>query len=124
MKKLKSILIILFIGMLTLTTTCYATKSVDDIMGSADDFVSSGSSDVALDIGQVQDVSDLIYNTLFIIGVIVAVIISAFLGIKFMTSGVEEQAKVKEALIPFIIGCVVVFGSLTIWKIVLQILEG
>lgn len=124
MKKLKTILMILLIGMLFSTTTCYATKSVDDIIDSADDFVSSGSSDVALDIGQVQDVSDLVYNTLFIIGVIVAVLVSAFLGIKFMTSGVEEQAKVKEALIPFIIGCVVVFGSLTIWKIVLQILEG
>lgn len=123
MKKIKNILIIIVILMILSTTTCYASDTMDDIIHNADDFISSGHSDATIDINQVKDVSDLIYNTLFIIGVVVAVLISAFLGIKFMTSGVEEQAKIKEALIPFIIGCVVVFGSLTIWKIVLQILE-
>ena len=38
-----------------------------------------------------------------------------------MLGSIEEKAQVKEALIPFIIGCIVVFGAFGIWKIVTQI---
>ena len=52
---------------------------------------------------------------------IVAVLIGAILGIKFMIGSVEEKAEIKAALVPFIIGCVVVFGAFGIWKIVVTI---
>ena len=38
-----------------------------------------------------------------------------------MLSEAEGQAKVKEMLIPFIIGCVIVFGGFGIWKIALKL---
>ena len=52
-----------------------------------------------------------------------AVVVAAYLGIKFITSSVEEQAKVKESLIPFVVGCVVIFGAFGIWKLVTNLLE-
>jgi hypothetical protein len=38
-----------------------------------------------------------------------------------MTSSVEEKAQVKEALIPYVAGCVVAFGSFGIWRLVMVI---
>lgn len=64
---------------------------------------------------------DDLYNLFLMAGIVIAVIIGAFLGIKFMTEGVEGKAKIKEALIPFCIGCVVIFGGFGIWKVAMHI---
>lgn len=40
-----------------------------------------------------------------------------------MVGSVEQKAKVKDSLLPYIIGCIVIFGAFGIWKIVLTILE-
>lgn len=74
-----------------------------------------------------QDISGFLYNILLSAGVVIAVIVATVLGIQFMVGGAEGQAKVKEMLIPFVVGCVVVFGAFGIWKIALTIgqrLEG
>ena len=57
------------------------------------------------------------------IAVAVAVIIGTVMGIQFITSGVSGQAKIKEKLIPYAIGCVVSFGAFGIWKVVMTILN-
>lgn len=67
--------------------------------------------------------SDTIFNALFGIAVVLAVIIGGVLGIKFMLASAEEKADIKSAMIPYIIGCVVVFGAFTIWKIAVNILQ-
>ena len=65
--------------------------------------------------------SGMIFNILLSIGFVAAIIVSAILGIKFMLGSVEEKAQVKDALIPFIIGCIVIFGAFGIWKIFVTI---
>lgn len=70
-----------------------------------------------------QEMSNTIYNILLLLGIIIAVIWGLVLGMKFMTGSIEEQAKVKESLIPYIAGCVIVFGAFTIWKLVLEVLK-
>ena len=40
-----------------------------------------------------------------------------------MTSGIEEKAEVKAMLLPYVIGCVILFGSFTIWKVVVTIVS-
>ena len=40
-----------------------------------------------------------------------------------MLLGVEEKAEYKKHLLPFIIGCIVIYGSLGIWRIVVTILD-
>ena len=62
-----------------------------------------------------------IYNILFGIGIALSVIIGAVLGIKFMLGTVEEQAKVKEMLMPYIVGCIVIFGAFGIWRLAVNI---
>ena len=41
-----------------------------------------------------------------------------------MVGSIEQKAKVEDSLIPYIVGCVVIFGAFGIWKLVLTILEG
>ena len=67
--------------------------------------------------------TDQIYNILLAIGTVIAVIIGAILGIQFMVGSMDDKAKVKESLIPFVIGCVIIFGAFGIWKIVATILQ-
>ena len=64
-----------------------------------------------------------IYNILTISGMIIAVIVGTILGIKFMVSSIEEKAKIKEILIVYIIGCVVLVGAFSLWKIIVNLMS-
>ena len=68
-----------------------------------------------------KEAIDTLYGILLGIATVVAVAVGAVIGIKMMTESTEGKAKVKEALAPFVIGCIVVFGAFTIWKIVIEI---
>ena len=57
------------------------------------------------------------------IGVFVAFIMIAIMGIKFMMQSTEEKAQIKESLMPFLIGLIVTFGAFSIWKIAISILS-
>ena len=94
-----------------------------EIFDAGDNFLNEGknaSSNIVAD-NSVNTEFNRIYNVLFGIGVALTVIIGAILGIKFMIGTVEEQAKVKEMLMPYIIGCVVIFGAFGIWKLAINI---
>lgn len=64
-----------------------------------------------------------IYNLLFALGVILSVIVGAIIGIKLMFGGIEEKAKTKEMIAPYVAGCVVIFGAFGIWKLVITVLS-
>ena len=70
-----------------------------------------------------KNMSDTIYNILLVAGIIIAIIVGLIMGIKFIIGGIEEKAEIKAMLIPYIIGCVVVFGAFAIWKAVVDILQ-
>ena len=70
-----------------------------------------------------QEFSNQIFIVLFAIGVALSVIIGGILGIKFMMSSAEDKAKVKEIMIPYIVGCIVIFGAFGIWKATVEILS-
>ncbi len=40
-----------------------------------------------------------------------------------MTSSIEEKAEAKKLLVPYVVGCVMVFGGFAIWKLVVTILQ-
>lgn len=70
-----------------------------------------------------KNMSDTLYNILLVVGIIAAIIVGLILGIKFILGSIEEKAEIKAMLIPYIIGCVVVFGAFTIWQIVVNLLQ-
>ena len=99
-----------------------AAGSLDDMIGDADKFLDS-SAEPAIKSSALQDFSNKFYNIFLTIGIIVAVIVGMVLGIKFMVGGAEEKANIKEVLVPYVVGCIVIFGAFAIWKLVVTILS-
>lgn len=75
----------------------------------------------SIDTTEVKNQMDKIYNILLSLGIALTVIIGAILGIKFMLGSSDEKAQIKETLIPYIVGCIVIYGAFGIWKLVIQI---
>lgn len=130
----KSILIKILIIILTLISfslinaqSIYASSRTDFVDG-ADEFINAGvnaskGNSTAIDESDLVQMSDMLYNAFLIIGIIIAVIFGLVIAIKFMTGSVEEKADVKKTLVPYIAGCVVIFGAFTIWKLVVDMLS-
>ena len=126
MKKVVLISLLLIIFLFGICSVTKAT-SIDGIISGADSFLDAGKQNpetVVISKDSVTEVMDFIYNTLLVIGVIAVIVTGTILGIKYMTSSVEGQAKIKETLVPFIVGSVIIFGSFFIWKVVVTILTG
>ena len=95
---------------------------ISDVITGGDNFLKAGKDeDVSIDEQKLKNTSNMVYNILLIVGMSAAVIIAGILGIKFMIGSVEEKAQIKDALIPFIIGCIVIFGAFGFWKIFVTI---
>lgn len=70
-----------------------------------------------------KNLSDTLYIMLLTVGIVIAVIVGLVLGIKFIMGSIEDKAEIKTMVVPYVIGCIVVFGAFTIWKIVVNILQ-
>lgn len=122
----KNIFVKLFICsifIIVLSNTFYLTVShaAGEVYSSGQKFLDAGMDKSPINTSALKESSDYIYNTLLAIAIMIAVIIAMVLGIQFMAASADEKAKVKEALLPFIVGCIVIFGSFTIWKLVINV---
>lgn len=128
MKIYKYSITILLITFLLLTfSACYSTvsaTSIGNVMSGADGFIKNGQGTQQISGDDLKSLSDTIYNVLLIIGIAIAMIIGVVLGIQFITGSVEAKSKVKESLIPYFAGCIVIFGAFGIWKLVVTIFGG
>ena len=68
-----------------------------------------------------QEFSNTLSNLFIGIGTAIAVIYAIILGIKFMSGSMEDKVEIKESMIPFIIGCIVLFSAFAIWKMIIKI---
>ena len=94
--------------------------AMDDIIGAGDNFIGKANETV-IDETELSTTSNYIYNILFTIAVVLAIAIGMVIGIQFIMGSVDDKAKIKETLVPYIIGVFIVFASFTIWKIVITI---
>lgn len=127
-KTVKKLILILLIFILAMSIS-NKVSAWSSIIEAGQDFIKAGESGdkdtTGIDkegVGEkLESLSGYLYNLLLSAGVIVAVVVATILGIQFMMGGAEGQAKVKEMLVPFVVGCVVVFGGFGIWKIAMVI---
>lgn len=95
-----------------------------DIFTTGDEFIKKGNdAQSTIDVEQLRTDASSIFKILTTIGITLSVIIGGILGIKFMMASAEDKAQIKEMLIPYIVGCVVIYGAVTIWMIVVKVLE-
>lgn len=99
-------------------------KGIDDMMGDANSFVQSAKADVGqVNDSALQNFSSTFYNIFLTAGTAITVIVGLIIGIKYMLGSVEEKADIKTMLVPYVVGCIVVFGSFGIWKLVIEIMQ-
>ena len=60
---------------------------------------------------------------LTMVGAGVLVAVTAYMGIKYLTSGPEAQAKLKIQLIGVVVSGMVIFGAYFIWKTVISVAQ-
>ena len=121
MKIIKICLISIFI-ILLLSQNVFA---LGEIFLTADDWLDTGSNhtNTTMDTENLRKISGDLYNIFLAAATGVAVIVGAILGIQFMTAGIEKKVEVKQALFPYLVSCVIVFGSMGIWKLIVTILS-
>lgn len=120
MKMLKIILLIFLITLL-LSQDIFALSEISE---TATNFLETGTANanMTIDSKNLRDKSGDIYNMFLAVATAVAVVVGAMLGIQFMTAGIDKKVEVKESIFPYIVSCIVVFGSMGIWKLVVTVL--
>lgn len=96
---------------------------IDSVIEGADNFLNVDNTSI-LDENSIKTVSDTLYNMFSAVGVAIVLIVGAILGIQFIMGSVEEKAEIKEKLIPYVIGSIVIFGAIGIWSLVANVLSG
>lgn len=121
---IKVLILILFI-LFILSSRAFA---LGDWMNEASEGLSDGKTSAergyTIDTDKLEEGSDTLFNIFLAAGTVVAVIVGAILGIQFMTAGIDKKVEVKQALFPYIVSCVVMFGAFGIWKLMVMILNG
>lgn len=123
MNIIKKIFIIMFIVVITIVTASsksYATNT-SDIINGGDSFIKNAGNREIFNAQNEQEGIDQLYYIMTTIGIALAFLVGSILGIQFITSGAAGQAKVKEKLIPFVLGAIVILGAYGIWRVVYNV---
>lgn len=122
---LVKILCIVVVFQFTIFVSVSEASLWSDIISQGDNFINIGANasqnDNTASDADTKIIMDDIYSILFPLGVVTTVIVGGFLGMKFMLASAEDKAKVKESMVPYVIGCVVIYGAFGIWRICIQI---
>ena len=120
MKKKKYLTIffaVILILIIAFSNVCYA-EQLD--LGDLNQYVQEPNHEPTEFRGRVNTIISIIQ----IVGSIMAVIVLIFIGIRYMISSVEEKAEYKKTMMGYVIGCVLVFATVNILKIVYDIATG
>ena len=132
MLKNKMFIKILFVMLLTIIVlSCTSIVRAEDgatLLGSmekqATGFVSLGRQNASkIDYNKVTEPFVGLGQILTMVGAGVLVAVTAYMGIKYLTSGPEAQAKLKIQLIGVVVSGMVIFGAYFIWKTVISIAQ-
>ena len=94
--------------------------TLSEMTTKADEFINAGTeTEIAYD--KVTDEFEDLGQILTMIGVGVMVGVTVYMGIKYLTSGPDAQAKLKTQLIGLVVSGVVIFAAYSIWATVLRI---
>lgn len=112
MKKLDKVLSIVVVALMLacIATNVFAAIDIDNV-------VKSGSTDANAD-NAMSKLGGTIVAYVTNAAMVIAVVMIAVLGIKYMLGSSEEKADYKKSLVPLLIGAILVFGAAAIAKIV------
>lgn len=111
MKKLDKVLsIVMIILMIACTcTNVFAAITTSNIKSN----MSIGNADTTM-----ANIGSTIFTVVTNVAIILAVVVIAVLGVKYMMGSTEEKAEYKKSMVPYLVGAVLVFGAGAIGKAV------
>ena len=100
-----------------------ADSSLENVIKGGNDFINLNvnNSPKVIDTNGLKDLSQFVSGTLLTIAIGVTVLTGAIMGIKFITQSVDDKAKIKESMVPWVIGIIVSFGAFTIWEVAVNV---
>lgn len=123
--KNKIIIISIISTVLFLCSPTYSKAfSFSSLMGDAQGFLEQGNGSQPISEDGLKNISNTVSGILLTIAVAVTFISIAAMGISFAIQTVEDKAKIKESMVPWIIGVFISFGAYGIWKFVMGIFYG
>lgn len=63
-------------------------------------------------------------DVIWSIGLLTIFVSTIILGVKYMMVLPEERSRIKQATTPYILGVVIIFGAVTIWRLIIVVLDG
>ena len=103
-----------------------AATGLSTMMDQASGFITTGegeATELESAMGDVTAEFKPIGQLLTMIGAGVMIAVTTYMGIKYLTSGPETQAKLKQQLIGVIVSGIVIFGAYGIWSLTLDIVK-
>lgn len=64
----------------------------------------------------IENIGSTILSIITGVGMILAIVLVAVLGVKYMMGSTEEKAEYKKSMIPYLVGAVLVFGASAIGR--------
>ena len=127
--KNKKITIILLIIFILFSFKCenkiYAADiSISDIQSKAEKFISTGSASPKINEELALTSFLPIGQVLVFAATIILIIVAIIMGIKWITGSPEQQAKLKEELIGFVVAVIVIYGAVGIWAFSRSVMSG
>lgn len=134
MKKICKIMFVLLIiaNICLMTNEVHASGGLSDIWQSGQSFLDKGTdteswgdkvSSFLSDFTARSRFNDII-SFIWGLGLLVVFISTVVLGIKYMLVSPNEKSRIKQATTPYLIGTIIIFGALTIWRLIIDMLEG
>lgn len=98
------------------TSSSRQNVTFDDVLKNINGYV-PGDTISGSDTQKITEKASLILSVITNIGIVLAVLMSAILGIKYMLGSLEEKAEYKKDLVPYLIGSILLFGICAIVKV-------
>ena len=112
--KFEKIITILTIILLFSNTVCFATGQV------ITDWYKPGKL-TGEDYNRAFQLAGIVVDVITTVGITVAIIGIMIIGIKYMIGSVEQKAEYKKTMIPYIVGCVLIFTITEIVSIIYEL---
>ena len=111
MKKAYKVLsVLMLVAMIaTISTNVFAAIDVNSISSTGNTLADT----------TILNIGNTILSIVTNVGMILAVVLIAILGVKYMMGSTEEKAEYKKSLMPYFVGAVLVFGASAIGRAVI-----
>lgn len=120
--KIIIMIILTIITIFSINNKVYAdTTTVSTIFSGGRQFIKQGKSKANVDTTAIAKDIGGIGQVFLVIGIGTAVGVGMYLGFKYMTSGADEKAKVKERLIYYAVAIVLLVSAVGVTKIIVSI---